>query len=67
MHISENCPPIHITASFGIASFSATCKKNAELLIKKADDALYAAKKDGRNCVRIAPSENSQTKAQSGL
>lgn len=53
MQISQNRPPIHITSSFGISSFNSTDEHNAESLIKKADDALYAAKKDGRNCVRV--------------
>jgi len=67
MHISTGGPPIHITASFGISSFSTTGEKNAELLIKKADDALYAAKNDGRNCVRMAQSQkNVQTRESSG-
>nr|WP_319493207.1 diguanylate cyclase [uncultured Desulfobacter sp.] len=54
IHISTGGSPIHITASFGISSFSSADEKNAELLIKKADDALYEAKRDCRNCVRMA-------------
>ncbi|WP_020589658.1 GGDEF domain-containing response regulator [Desulfobacter curvatus] len=54
MQISTSRPPIHITASFGISLFSSACEKDPESLIKKADDALYSAKNDGRNCVRMA-------------
>lgn len=54
MQISTDQPPIHITASFGISSFSADCADNTDLLIKKADNALYFAKNEGRNCVRMA-------------
>jgi len=42
-----------ITVSIGIASL--TSGENALGLIKRADDALYLAKKDGRNRVRAAP------------
>jgi diguanylate cyclase (GGDEF)-like protein len=42
----ENMPPI--TVSFGIASFPVD-GQNVEDLIKKADAAMYAAKRNGRN------------------
>lgn len=41
-----------VTASFGVAEYSAG-ESLSELLIR-ADKALYEAKKDGRDCVRIA-------------
>nr|WP_320192415.1 diguanylate cyclase [uncultured Desulfobacter sp.] len=56
MHISTHRSPIHITSSFGISSFSSAGENNAETLIKKADEALYSAKNEGRNCVRMAQS-----------
>ncbi|MFH1890497.1 MAG: GGDEF domain-containing protein [Candidatus Kuenenbacteria bacterium] len=38
---------IPVTASFGVAEWS----KGADKTVKSADEALYGAKKDGRNCV----------------
>lgn len=42
-----------VTVSFGIASFPYTSSNMIELL-KDADDALYEAKKSGRNCVKTS-------------
>ena len=41
---------IRVTASFGISSYPIN-GSNSDELIKEADDALYSAKKSGRNCV----------------
>jgi GGDEF domain-containing protein len=40
---------IHFTMSFGIASFQTEEKTASDKLIKRADSALYQAKKQGRN------------------
>ncbi len=48
---------IQITASFGTASFTPEFKEDLDLLIKKADDALYRAKSEGRNRVCVASEE----------
>ena len=45
--------PTGVTASFGIAAFPADAVE-PERLLRKADQALYAAKRAGRNCVRLA-------------
>ncbi len=45
-------PPIKITMSFGVAS-NEDDVKTSHLLIKKADDLLYLAKKNGRNRVEF--------------
>ena len=42
---------IHITASFGTAPLSLESDDSLGLIIKRADDALYRAKAEGRNCV----------------
>jgi diguanylate cyclase (GGDEF)-like protein len=42
-----------ITASFGLAQ-TVPGEVNVQALIARADQALYRAKDDGRNCVRIA-------------
>ena len=45
---------IFITASFGTASFTGAPLDTMELFIKRADDALYRAKHEGRNRVCVA-------------
>ena len=52
--VENNGHQIRITASFGVV----TCKdgdKDIEALLTEADDALYLAKKNGRNQIRIWP------------
>ncbi len=41
-----------ITASFGVSSLRATEGENIGTLFKRADQALYRAKSEGKNCVR---------------
>ena len=42
-----------VTASFGISMYP-ECGRDRRDLLREADDALYRAKNDGRNCVRLA-------------
>ncbi len=49
--------PIRITASFGAASLSIDSKENAESLIKRSDEAMYRAKREGRNRVCLSGEE----------
>ncbi|MFC1494564.1 diguanylate cyclase [Thermodesulfobacteriota bacterium] len=44
---------VKVTASFGVSSFMETDDKNVDLIIKRADDALYKAKSKGRNRVYL--------------
>ena len=41
-----------VTCSFGVASIKGLLAKDPERLIQNADEALYLAKSEGRNCVR---------------
>lgn len=52
--LSEGSPSIFITASFGTASYTGDPLDTVDLFIKRADDALYRAKHEGRNRVCAA-------------
>ena len=59
--------PLRITASFGVAELASGsgCIEAADAFLRRADAALYEAKRSGRNCVRT---QNSGTRsATSGL
>lgn len=49
MQIRYNERPIAVTMSFGVAAMEGGREEDVESLIKKADEALYEAKKMGRN------------------
>jgi diguanylate cyclase (GGDEF)-like protein/PAS domain S-box-containing protein len=48
---------LRVTVSIGVASTPEQSPENGEALLKLADEALYVAKKNGRNQVRTAPVE----------
>ena len=50
--------PMRVTASCGVAVMTPREGEGPELLVRRADGALYVAKAAGRNCVRGAGAEN---------
>ena len=48
---------IPVTISFGVAASSKERMKDADSFVKAADEALYRAKKNGRNRVEVAPDD----------
>ncbi len=46
--------PIKVTASFGVASLSSCGKESVDSIISRADEAMYRAKREGRNRVCTA-------------
>jgi len=47
--------PVHVTATFGVASLSPGGEWNAQVLVENADRALYWGKESGKNLVRFYP------------
>jgi len=48
---------LNVTCSLGVASTSGACGFDAASLVREADEALYAAKRNGRNCVEMPSPE----------
>jgi diguanylate cyclase (GGDEF)-like protein len=53
MSIAWNGDPVQVTSSFGVATAHRD-ELDPKTLIGRADAALYTAKRDGRDCVRLA-------------
>ncbi|MBL7175656.1 MAG: diguanylate cyclase [Desulfobacteraceae bacterium] len=47
--LPDRSQSIQITASFGVASYELKSDKNVDSLIRRADEAMYRAKREGRN------------------
>ena len=56
--ISENNAAAKVTISLGVSGITGADDMGPEELVKKADDALYLSKKNGRNRVSYAPAES---------
>jgi diguanylate cyclase (GGDEF)-like protein len=52
---------LQVTGSFGVVTASKG-ETDAGAMIAHADEALYAAKRAGRNCVRVAPASDADTR-----
>ena len=50
----DNSGSIQITTSFGVASFDLSSEESIDSLVKRADDALYRAKSEGKNRACLA-------------
>lgn len=51
VRLADSMQSVRITASFGTATRATESEDSVELLVKRADDALYRAKAEGRNRV----------------
>lgn len=51
--VGENIPPVHQSVSAGVAAYPAHAGK-ASALVDEADRAMYVAKREGKNRVRVA-------------
>ncbi len=50
--LSRNSDPIYLSLSLGVATSESNQNESLDVLVHKADTAMYRAKNDGRNCVR---------------
>jgi diguanylate cyclase (GGDEF)-like protein len=55
--VHTDAGPLEVSMSLGVLRSSDWRQRTAEDLINEADSALYAAKSQGRNCVKLAISE----------
>jgi len=56
---ADRAPPLNVTVSVGMAIASSNREEDPRLILKRADDALYEAKKTGRNRVVSESEEQS--------
>lgn len=55
--LPDGSEAIRITASFGVSTLRTESSESVDSLIHRADEALYKAKDEGRNCVRSGDEE----------
>lgn len=68
--VPYNGEMIHFTSSFGVAQITADeleVNDGMQTLLSRADQALYRAKQDGRNCVRVDEGEGGEFQATKNL
>jgi diguanylate cyclase (GGDEF)-like protein len=53
LSFTQGAKEVHVTASFGIACVNTAHPQSLEELVEQADQALYAAKRNGRNRVEV--------------
>ena len=63
MSVTWNGDPVQVTGSFGVAEAHRD-ELDASAFIARAEEALYAAKRDGRDCVRIAEEHELSARVQ---
>ncbi|MGN6280011.1 MAG: GGDEF domain-containing protein [Sphingomonas sp.] len=55
LRLASPCQRGYVTVSVGVAHFDGADRPTADALVRAADAALYAAKNDGRDCVKALP------------
>jgi diguanylate cyclase (GGDEF)-like protein len=67
MPFDANGHRVRVTVSIGVASEAGDTLPSLEAMLGRADEALYAAKNQGRNCVMALPMPGANAPAKSAL
>ena len=63
--VSTSDGEIPVTVSLGVAASTETCPLDSQDLLLRADQALYRAKENGRNCVELSDPKDTVSPSQS--